>query len=103
MENISKSGVLSSQLQATSSEKLKDSPGALSAKINVQPFENKTVTFVLAWDFPVLESGYGTKWYKRYTKFVGKDGRNVAKIARKAFNEHERWLLEIKKWQEGFL
>ncbi|MBI3591694.1 MAG: glucosylceramidase [Candidatus Melainabacteria bacterium] len=82
---------------------LKDSPGAICAKIKLKPFENKPITFVLAWDFPILESGFGTKWYKRYTKFFGRDGRNVAKVARKAFNEHERWLNEIKKWQEVFL
>jgi non-lysosomal glucosylceramidase len=57
----------------------------------------------LAWDFPILETQAGTKWYKRYTKFFGKDGRSITNIARKAFSHSEKWLLDIKKWQEDFL
>ena len=102
-DTFSRNGTLSSQLSAISSNKLKDSPGAICAKVKLTPNENKMITFVLAWDFPILESGSGTKWYKRYTNLFGKDGRNVARIARKAFNYHERWLAEIKKWQEEFL
>lgn len=85
------------------SQKQNNLPGALCAKIILLPNENKIITFVLAWDFPILESGYGTKWFKHYTKFFGKDGRNVIKIARKAFNNHEKWIAEIKKWQNEFL
>jgi len=82
---------------------LTNSPGAICAKTKLHPGESKTITFVLAWDFPVLDTVCQTKWYKHYTKFFGKDGRNVAKIARKAFNNSERWLLEITKWQEKYL
>ena len=99
--NFAKDGSLSG-FEGQSPE-LKDAPGALCAKVNLKPFENKTITFVLAWDFPIYESTFGTKWNKKYTKFFGKDGRNVVKIARKAFNEHERWITEIKNWQNEFL
>ena len=82
---------------------VKNSPGAICAKVSLKPFENKTVTFVLAWDFPIYETPGGAKWNKRYTKFFGRDGRSVTKIARKAFGENERWMSEIKKWQDEFL
>lgn len=98
---FSKGGSLSG-FEGQSSES-KDAPGALCAKVTLKPFENKTITFVLAWDFPIYESTFGTKWNKKYTNFFGKDGRNVVKIARKAFNEHERWISEIKNWQNEFL
>ncbi|MBI2995870.1 MAG: glucosylceramidase [Candidatus Melainabacteria bacterium] len=96
-KTFSKVGALSS------SSNLKDSPGAICAKVKLKPYERKTIVFVLAWDFPILESGCGTKWYKHYTKFFGRDGKNVVKIARKAFNNHEKWISEIKNWQEEFL
>ena len=96
---FSSSGVLNT----TKQKDLKDSPGALCAKVKLNPNETKIVTFVLAWDFPIYESGFGSRWYKRYTKFFGKDGRNVAKIARTAFKYHEKWLLEITKWQDEYL
>ena len=101
--SFSKDGVLVNPQSSAQDSKLKDSPGVLSVKVKLQPYENKIVTFVLAWDFPICEFGMGTQWYKRYTKFFGKDGRNVVRIARKAFNSHERWLSEIKRWQETFL
>ena len=97
-KDFSKSGKLSNHTQ-----KLKNSPGAICCKVKLKPFENKTITFVLAWDFPILETQRGTKWYKRYTKFFGRDGRCVTNIARKAFSRNEKWLLDIKKWQEEFL
>lgn len=78
-------------------------PGALAAKVSIKPKENKIITFVLAWDYPILESGFGTKWFKQYTKSFGNSGKNVTKIAREAFKKSELWLQEIKKWQRKFL
>ena len=100
---FSKDGTLKTPPSVLNPLHLKDSPGALCAKVKLKPFENRIVTFVLAWDFPVYESANKTKWYKCYTKYFGKDGRSVTKIARKAFNEHTRWFPQIKKWQEEFL
>lgn len=101
--SFSNDGILMMSPANKRNKDLKDSPGALCAKVKLAPRENKTITFVLAWDFPIMDSGFGTKWYKRYTNLFGKDGRNVTRIARKAFNNHERWITEVKKWQEIFL
>ncbi len=98
-KTFSKDGTLSN----SNPENLKDSPGAICTKIKLQPHEVKTITFVLAWDFPIFESGFGSKWYKRYTNYFGKDGRNVIKIARSAFKYSKKWLFEIVKWQEEYL
>jgi len=102
-DGFSKKGLLPSYLSTETAKELADSPGAICARVTVQPFETKTISFVIAWDYPIVEFGYGTKWYKRYTKFFGKDGRNVVKVVRKAFNEQEKWLSEIKKWQDEYL
>ena len=100
---FSNDGALISELKPQDSKKLKDSPGAICAKIKVGPKDHKTITFVLAWDFPIVEFGLGVKWYKKYTNLFGKDGRNLTRIARKAFNNRERWHAEIKKWHHQFL
>lgn len=82
---------------------LTNSPGAICAKAKIDPGQEKIITFVLTWDFPILDTVYKTKWYKKYTNFFGKDGRNVGKIARKAFSNQERWLVDIEKWQDKYL
>lgn len=99
--SFSRSGTLSPQSSLLSPKK--NSPAAICAKVKLKPFENRSVTFILAWDYPIFESGMGTRWYKHYTKFFGKDGRNVVKISRKAFNDHNRWISEIKKWQSELI
>lgn len=97
-KNFSKIG----RLQETG-KLLKNAPGALSAKISIPPNSKKKITFSLAWDFPIYQSGAGTKWFKKYTNFFGKDGRNIIKIARKTYGDYERWKLFIFKWQNEIL
>lgn len=77
--------------------------GALSTKVSIPPGENKIVTFVLAWDFPQVQFGGGRKWFKKYTEYFGSDGTNVIKIANEAFKNSDKWLTEIRTWQEEYL
>ncbi len=103
-DTFSKYGTLSdSRVKQENYSHLTNSPGAICAKTKLNPFENKTIVFVVAWDYPVLDTVHKTKWYKRYTKFFGKDGREVTKVARKAFNNHEKWMLDIQRWQDKYL
>ncbi len=101
-KTFAKNGVLPGGVIGKDKKDLQDKPGAIAVKVKVPPSDCKIVTFVLAWDFPIYESGTGVQWYKRYTNLFGKDGRNVVRVARKAFNNFERWLVEIHRWQ-GFL
>ena len=48
---------------------LNDSSG-ISAKIKLNPKETKTITFVIAWDFPTVEFGSDTKWFKYSQSFL---------------------------------
>lgn len=102
-EPFSKRGVLVDSDDVGATTNIPNAPGAISSRIKINPKDKKTVTFILVWDFPIVEFGEGSRWYKHYTKFFGRDGRNVTKIARKAFGENEKWYLEIKKWQEEIL
>ncbi|OGI20393.1 MAG: hypothetical protein A3B68_02590 [Candidatus Melainabacteria bacterium RIFCSPHIGHO2_02_FULL_34_12] len=102
--SFSKTGTLIDQTGNTHNLKnSKNAPAAICAKVKLKPHENKTITFVVAWDFPFIDTHYETKWYKRYTKFFGRDGRGVIKIARNAFKFHEKWIFEIIKWQNIYL
>ena len=57
---------------------------ALAATVELEPGESKQVSFVLAWDLPVVEFGSGTRWFKRYTRFFGRGGSNAWAIGAEA-------------------
>ena len=46
--------------------------GAVAVSFSLAPYERKAATFVLAWDFPVVQFRNpvdGTRWWKRYTQW----------------------------------
>ncbi|HUC36791.1 MAG TPA: GH116 family glycosyl hydrolase [Acidimicrobiales bacterium] len=46
--------------------------GAVAVSFSLAPMERKAATFVLAWDFPVVQFRNpvdGTRWWKRYTQW----------------------------------
>lgn len=100
-KHFSTKGRLIGQDDASSDEEeIKNKPAAICANITVNPGDEKVITFVLSWDFPIVDFNENSKWYKKYTYFYGKDGRNVTKIARKTYGDSEKWLLKIKNWQD---
>jgi non-lysosomal glucosylceramidase len=72
---------------------------ALAATVELAPGETRVVTFVLAWDLPVVEFGSGTRWYKRYTRFFGRDGSNAWAIGAEALERRTEWSSAIEAWQ----
>ncbi len=50
--------------------------GALALKVSLAPGETREITFVLAWDFPVVQFKNpveGTRWLKRYKEWYPGD------------------------------
>ena len=74
-----------------------------SVKFTLAAGEARDIPFVLAWDMPVMEFGKGVKWYKRYTKFFGRSGRNGWAIAREALEKQADWERQIDEWQRPIL
>jgi non-lysosomal glucosylceramidase len=72
---------------------------ALAATVELAPGETKHVSFVLAWDLPVVEFGSGTCWYKRYTRFFGRGGNNAWAIGAEALAKRSAWSDAIDAWQ----
>jgi non-lysosomal glucosylceramidase len=76
---------------------------ALAATVELAPGETKLVSFVLAWDLPVVEFGSGTCWYKRYTRFFGHSGANAWAIGADALARRSEWSSAIDAWQAPIL
>jgi non-lysosomal glucosylceramidase len=76
---------------------------ALAATVELAPGETKHVSFVLAWDLPVVEFGSGTSWHKRYTRFFGRSGTNAWIIGAEALAKRSGWSSAIDAWQAPIL
>jgi len=76
---------------------------AIAATVELAPGETKGVSFVLAWDMPVVEFGSGTRWYKRYTRFFDRSGANAWAIGAEALACRSEWSTAIDAWQAPIL
>ncbi|MCS7286348.1 MAG: non-lysosomal glucosylceramidase [Anaerolineae bacterium] len=101
--DFSSDGKLSNVEDRRPSEPLEMVAAALAVTVDLRPGELITVPFVLAWDFPIMEFGAGEKWYRRYTRFFGKSGRNALIIAREALENYHAWEKAIEDWQRPIL
>ncbi|RMD71235.1 MAG: bile acid beta-glucosidase [Cyanobacteria bacterium J149] len=77
--------------------------GAMAIRFTVKPGKTKKIPFILAWDFPVTEFAQGITYYRRYTDFFGRNGRNAWAIVRTALKHHDMWQNRIKEWQKPIL
>jgi non-lysosomal glucosylceramidase len=76
---------------------------ALAATVDLAPGETRVLSFSLAWDVPIVEFGAGTCWYKRYTRFFDRSGRNAWAIGADALNRRSEWADAIDAWQAPML
>lgn len=76
---------------------------AISASVRVPPGSSRMVTFSLAWDCPEIRFASGKTYYRRYTKFYGKNSDTAANIARDAILKHKQWEHKIEEWQRPIL
>lgn len=62
---------------------------ALAVRFTLQSGETRTVPFSLAWDFPITEFAANVKYYRRYTDFFGRTGKNAIAIALTALQQYQ--------------
>jgi non-lysosomal glucosylceramidase len=76
---------------------------AVAATVTIPPGGARQIAFALAWDAPVVRSGYGTAYHPRYTQFYGVEGDAAPAIARDALLHAADWEEQIAAWQQPIL
>jgi non-lysosomal glucosylceramidase len=77
--------------------------GAIAISFTLKPGESRIVPMVVSWDLPVVEFGFGRKWYRRYTDFYGTSGTNAWKIAADGLTNAAQWSDAIDSWQAPYV
>jgi non-lysosomal glucosylceramidase len=76
---------------------------AIALRFTLEPGETYQIPFVLVWDFPITEFATGVNYFRRYTDFFGRSGRNAWAIACTALDHYLDWQHQIQKWQQPIL
>ena len=73
--------------------------GAVAATLTLEPGESRRLRFAVAWDLPVTEFGSGRRWWKRYTRELGRSGDCAWDLATLGLRETPAWRDAIEAWQ----
>ncbi len=76
---------------------------AVALTVDVPPGESREAAFALAWDMPVVRSGFGTAYTRRYARFFGAQGDAAARLAAEALAQADAWEEQITAWQNPIL
>ena len=96
-------GMLPDYQDETPAEPGEQIAGAMALRFTIKPGKTKKIPFILAWDFPVTEFAQGINYYRRYTDFFGRNGKNVWSIVRTALKHSDMWKNRILDWQKPIL
>jgi non-lysosomal glucosylceramidase len=76
---------------------------ALAGTVELAAGESAELVFSLAWDMPVVHSGLGTAYHRRYTLFYGNKGNAAPQMASDALLQYGAWEKKIEQWQKPIL
>jgi len=76
---------------------------AMAVRVTIRPGKSRKIPFILAWDFPVTEFAEDITYYRRYTDFFGRNGKNSWSMIRTALKHYDTWKERIIDWQEPIL
>jgi non-lysosomal glucosylceramidase len=76
---------------------------AIAVRFTINPGKTRQIPFILSWDLPVTEFSQGINYYRRYTDFFGRTGKNAWSIIRTALKNSDWWQEEIEEWQKPVL
>ncbi|NDJ54803.1 MAG: hypothetical protein GYB68_17170 [Chloroflexi bacterium] len=76
---------------------------AVCATVTVPPGESREIVFGLAWDMPLARFASGDAWYRRYTRFYGREGKAAQDIVKDAILNYADWETQIEAWQVPIL
>lgn len=75
----------------------------LAGTLTLDEGQTAEIVFSLAWDMPIVHSGHGSAYRRRYTLFYGSHGDAAPALARDALLEFKNWERMIEKWQAPIL
>ncbi len=102
-QDFSEDGALQNIADQTPSEAGESIGSALAATVELAAGSSTDIVFSLAWDMPLVRSGVGTAYYRRYTLFYGNKGMAAPQLARDALLQYGDWEKQIERWQKPIL
>jgi len=72
----------------------------LAVRFRVPPGGVRSLVFALAWDMPICRFSCGRAYYRRYTKWFGRDGNAIEALLKEAIMHHGLWDRQISAWQD---
>lgn len=96
-------GSLPNHVDETPADEGEQIAAAIAVRFTLEPGQTRTIPFTLAWDFPITEFAADVKYYRRYTDFFGRTGKNAQAIALTALQEYHSWQQQIESWQQPIL
>lgn len=76
---------------------------AVALTVTLAPGESRELSFSLGWAMPLVRSGFGTPYYRRYTLFYGKQPSAVRDLVKDALFQSQEWEAWIAIWQDPIL
>ncbi|MBD2199803.1 MULTISPECIES: GH116 family glycosyl hydrolase [Calothrix] len=102
-QSFARDGSLPNYVDETSATDNTQVGAAIAIRFTLQPGESLEIPFALAWDCPVTEFAAGINYYRRYTDFFNRSGKNAWAIASTALTEYQNWRSQIQTWQQPIL
>jgi non-lysosomal glucosylceramidase len=102
-QNFSGDGFLLDDKDETACAPGERSACAIAVRFTIRPGKTRKIPFILSWDLPVTEFAPGTWYYRRYTDFFGRNGKNAWPMIRTAMKHSDTWRESIEAWQKPIL
>ena len=75
----------------------------VAVRLSIPPGESRELAFALSWAMPLVHTGFGTPYYRRYTQFYGKDPAAARALARDTLLHADEWEAQVAAWQAPVL
>lgn len=98
-DDFARNGSLSDREDETPADPGEQIAGAIAVRFRVRPGKTRKIPFILAWDLPILEFAPDVHYYRRYTDFFGRNGKNAWSMVRTALKHGDMWQDKIEQWQ----
>ncbi len=102
-DDFAANGSLADKEDETPAEPGEQIAAAMAIRFTISPGKTCKIPFVLAWDLPITEFAEGINYYRRYTDFFGRNGKNSWSIVRTALKQSDIWKEKIQDWQQPIL